>query len=143
MPCNCIQNKMGNLKLKTRPKQLLGSLPLAFALPASRCLSFSIQVTTETSMSSILSALYFLCLTDVYNSQFGICNLLLLSDHRYINGRCQSIYIVMSMASLLISSKISIMNQIKKKSGLTRREGKCQAQQQPFFSRHWPSDKVS
>jgi hypothetical protein len=30
-----------NLKLKTRPKQLLGSLPLAFALPGLRCQSIS------------------------------------------------------------------------------------------------------
>ncbi len=31
----CCETKRPNLKLKTRPKQLLGSLPLAFALPDS------------------------------------------------------------------------------------------------------------
>jgi hypothetical protein len=30
----CYEAKQPNLKLKTRPKQLLGYLPLAFALPA-------------------------------------------------------------------------------------------------------------
>jgi hypothetical protein len=29
----CIRAKLPNLELKTRPKQLLGPLPLAFALP--------------------------------------------------------------------------------------------------------------
>jgi hypothetical protein len=29
----CYEAKQPNLKLKTRPKQLLGSLPIAFALP--------------------------------------------------------------------------------------------------------------
>jgi len=33
----CYEAKQRNLKLKTRPKQLLGSLPLAFALPALIC----------------------------------------------------------------------------------------------------------
>jgi hypothetical protein len=31
----CLQVKLLNLKLKTRPKQLLGSLPLVIALPGS------------------------------------------------------------------------------------------------------------
>jgi hypothetical protein len=30
----CYEAKQTNLKLKAQPKQLLGSLPLAFALPA-------------------------------------------------------------------------------------------------------------
>jgi hypothetical protein len=30
----CLEAKWPSLKLKTQPKQLLGSLPLAFALPA-------------------------------------------------------------------------------------------------------------
>jgi hypothetical protein len=33
MPCNCIITKCQNLKVKNRPKQLLGFLPLAFTLP--------------------------------------------------------------------------------------------------------------
>ncbi len=33
VPFCCYEAKQTNLKLKTRPKQLLGSLPLAFALP--------------------------------------------------------------------------------------------------------------
>jgi hypothetical protein len=31
----CYEAKLPNLKLKTQPKQLLGSLPLAFALPSN------------------------------------------------------------------------------------------------------------
>jgi len=31
----CFEAKWPSLKLKTRPKQLFGSLPLAFVLPAS------------------------------------------------------------------------------------------------------------
>ncbi len=32
----CYEAKQPNLKMKTRPKQLLGSLPLAFALPVQQ-----------------------------------------------------------------------------------------------------------
>jgi hypothetical protein len=32
----CYEAKQPNLKLKTRPKQLLGSLPIGFALPGMR-----------------------------------------------------------------------------------------------------------
>ncbi len=41
-----------NLELKTRPKQLLGSLPLAIALPAVGISNISLTVGRETGKTS-------------------------------------------------------------------------------------------
>ncbi len=43
--------KQPNLKLKTRPKQLLGSLPLAFELPAMAVCSDTVLFITEERMT--------------------------------------------------------------------------------------------
>ncbi len=48
----CYQVKLSNLKLKTRPWQLLGSLPLDSALPAlSQCKKSTIDISTRRDIT--------------------------------------------------------------------------------------------
>jgi len=52
MQLNCFETKLSSLMLKTRPKQLLGSLPLDIALPDminSFILLAQAQLSNETS----------------------------------------------------------------------------------------------
>jgi hypothetical protein len=50
----CYQVKLPNLKLKTRPKQLLGSLPLVIALPAWSSAEFSVSLRTGMPCTALL-----------------------------------------------------------------------------------------
>jgi hypothetical protein len=47
----CYEAEQLNLKLKTRPKQLLGSHPLAFALPALTNLNGALQFPNSPDVS--------------------------------------------------------------------------------------------
>ncbi len=74
MQLHCSETKLPNLMLKTRPKQLLGSLPLDIALPAMPCIIISFWKFKKSFFLQIFFCNFLpqVALSAVFNFE-GVC----------------------------------------------------------------------